>query len=176
LHVDAARREIVAGMSSALPAFYWIEPQRLAAARDKARPRQLAGLIEAGIRGFVDLTPDTGFGGYLGEAQRLAEDGDVLHRRFPIRDFDVPAIATMRAILDAIDEWRAAARPVYVHCHAGIGRTGTVIACWLVRHGAAPAEAFAMIEELRRGTQLAGARSPETDAQRAFVETWRREG
>ena len=163
-------------MPSSLPAFYWVEPRRLAAGPYPARPQDLAALIAAGIRGFVDLTPDTGFGGYLGEAQRLAEGVDVLHRRFPVHDFDVPATATMRAILDVIDEWRGAQRPLYVHCHGGLGRTGTVIGCWLVRHGSAPAEAFATLERLRRGTRLAGALSPETDAQRAFVATWRREG
>lgn len=29
----------------------------------------------------------------------------------------------------------AAGQTVYVHCYGGIGRTGTVVGCWLVRHG-----------------------------------------
>ncbi|MBL8664848.1 MAG: dual specificity protein phosphatase family protein [Candidatus Odyssella sp.] len=163
-------------MQRALPASaYWIEPQRLAAGAYPAAPFDLAVLIAAGIGGFVDLTPAGDHGGYASEAARLARAAgrEALHRRFPIRDFGLPEIATMRAILDAIDGWLAARRPVYVHCHAGLGRTGTVVACWLVRHGRAPADALAELQRLRHGTRDAAAASPETDAQRAFVESWR---
>ena len=154
---------------------YWVEPTRLAAGAYPAAPSDLAALIAAGIGGFVDLTPDSGFGGYAEEAARLAQEQgrDALHRRFPVTDFGVPQVETMRAILDAIDEWLAARRGVYVHCHAGIGRTGTVVACWLVRHGRAPAEALAELRRLRRGTRDAGTASPETAAQREFVAAWR---
>ena len=163
-------------MSPLLPTTsYWVEPARLVAGAYPAAPADLAALIAAGIGGFVDLTPSSGFGGYADEAARLAREAgrEALHRRFPIRDFGLPEIATMRAILDAIDTWITARRAVYVHCHAGIGRTGTVVACWLVRHGRAPSEALAELQRLRRFTRDAAARSPETDAQRAFVAAWR---
>ena len=163
-------------MPRPLPASsYWVEPARLAAGAYPAAPADLAALIAAGIGGFVDLTLAAPMRGYAEEAARLAQEQgrDALHRRFPVTDFGVPEIATMRAILDAIDEWIAARRAVYVHCHAGIGRTGTVVACWLVRHGRAPAEAIADLQRLRRFTRDAGTASPETAAQRALVAAWR---
>jgi hypothetical protein len=163
-------------MSHPLPATsYWVEPSRFAAGAYPAAPADLAALLAAGIGGFVDLTAARDYGAYADEAMRLAREAgrDALHRRFPIADFGLPEISTMRAILDAIDGWIAAQRVVYVHCHAGIGRTGMVVACWLVRHGRTPAEALAELKRLRRFTRDAAASSPETDAQRAFVAAWR---
>lgn len=163
-------------MQHSLPASsYWVEPRSLAAGAYPAGPADLAALIAAGIRGFVDLTPPSLFGDYAAEAARLARQAgcEVLHRRFPVTDFGVPPVETMRAILDAIDEWIAQRPAAYVHCHAGIGRTGTVVACWLVRHGRSPDAALAELERLRRLTRNAAAASPETDAQREFVAAWR---
>jgi protein-tyrosine phosphatase len=84
-----------------------------------------------------------------------------------IPDFGCPSVDEMRAILTTIDTELADGRRVYVHCHAGIGRTGTVAACWLVEHGSDPEEALRLVTE-RRGT-----RSPETDEQWAFVRAWK---
>ena len=52
-----------------------------------------------------------------------------------IRDMRVCNERHMRRVLDAIDKDIADGRTVYVHCWGGIGRTGMVIGCWLVRHG-----------------------------------------
>ena len=162
-------------MNCRLASFYWVEPERLAAGEYPGADT-LAALIAEGIGGFIDLTPETAHRSYTGEAARLAAavGRDALHRRFPIVDFAVPEMAAMRAILDAIDEWLAAQRRVYVHCHAGIGRTGTVIGCWLVRRGVAPAHALSELARLRRDMRSAHFPSPETAAQRDFVAAWRK--
>ena len=52
------------------------------------------------------------------------------------------------AIMDAIDGHIATGRTVYVHCRGGVGRTGTVIGCWLVRQGYAGAAALQRVQEL----------------------------
>jgi hypothetical protein len=138
---------------------------------------KLAALMAEGVGGFIDLTTEFWPSGYAAEAQRLAaaQGRDAVHRRFPIRDRGIPTVETMRAILDAIDAWRAAGRALYVHCYAGVGRTGTVIGCHLVRRGLAPAEALAELGRLRQGTRYAHVASPETPEQWDFVAQWRQE-
>ncbi|HEY6352923.1 MAG TPA: hypothetical protein VIY30_00400 [Burkholderiaceae bacterium] len=90
---------------------------------------------------------------------------------FAVTDYAVPGVRLMHDIVDAIAaELRRGAR-VYLHCHAGVGRTGTALGCWLVGQGLAGPAALALIAHKRGAlARLAAApRSPETDAQRAFV-------
>jgi protein-tyrosine phosphatase len=78
----------------------------------------------------------------------------------------------MREILGLIDSELAAGGMVYLHCYGGLGRTGTVVGCWLVRHGTPAEDAIEAIGRLRANTENADWPS-ESDAQGALVETWR---
>ena len=56
----------------------------------------------------------------------------------------------MSRILDDVDAALADGRTVYVHCWGGIGRTGTVVGCWLMRHGLDEGDPIRRIATLRR--------------------------
>lgn len=150
-----------------LPGSYWVREGRLLAGPLPARGTpantrlRLQALGEAGVNTWIDLTE---------EPSPYREDlpAGAHYRRFPIPDMGVPTHTQMAAILDTIDAELAAGRTVYVHCWGGIGRTGTVIGCWLVRHGT-PAEAALSEIEARRGEPGA----PETDEQWAYVLGWK---
>lgn len=93
--------------------------------------------------------------------------------RFPIRDMGVPSKPQMIEMLDAIDKYIEKTIPVYFHCFAGLGRTGTVAGCWLVRHGMEGEEALKELTTLRteQGT-IAYGMSPQSEIQFDFVRSW----
>ena len=163
---------------------YWVDAGRFAAGeypgarnRDEAAGR-LRTLLQAGIDCFIDLTErDEGLAPYarIGarEANRLGTD--FVHGRHSIVDMGVPRSPQQTAgILDAIDKALDDGKNVYVHCWGGIGRTGTVVGCWFVRHGMTGDEALAQIAERWRGMEKAyrHPRSPQTAQQRAYVRNW----
>ena len=80
----------------------------------------------------------------------------------------------MRAILDTIDSALGDGGKVYVHCFGGIGRTGTVVGCHLVRRGATGDDALARVAELWKSVEKYPhrPRSPETDEQADYVRSW----
>jgi hypothetical protein len=167
---------------------YWAQPGRLAAGRFPADPDvdqtrvRLEGLIAAGVDFVINLTfPDEQFADdtpcpdYSRQLRTLAQSPgrSIECVRLPIRDHDVPSNEHMRSILDTIDGAHLAGRTVYVHCLAGKGRTGTVVGCWLVRHGIAVGDAalWQLLEFVdHRPTSFGGL--PQTMAQCQFVRQW----
>jgi ADP-ribosyl-[dinitrogen reductase] hydrolase len=155
---------------------YWVLPDILlageypcggTAAETRAR---LRGLLDAGIDFFLDLT----------EAAECPEYESLLpahvrYLRSPIIDASVPQdTAQMRAIQAQLQTALASGRRVYVHCRAGVGRTATVIGCYLVEQAADGREALKQLNRLWR----ACARSalwpvvPQTREQAAFIRDW----
>ncbi len=155
---------------------YWVLPGRLLAGEypggaewGTARER-IGELLAAGLDCFVDLTAEEELPPY---ASLLPPD--ISHHRRPIGDHGVPGEPEhMRETLEVIESALAAGRRVYVHCRAGIGRTGTVVGCWLVERGLSGEQA---LEALNRAWQQSPrARTwpsvPETQAQVEYVRGW----
>ncbi|MBS0387980.1 MAG: dual specificity protein phosphatase family protein, partial [Proteobacteria bacterium] len=127
-------------MDRPLPNSYWVVPGRLLAGeypagRDKqlgdAGRARVRDLLAVGISCFVDLTEEGECPPY-----QLLLPPTVTYLRRSIRDQRVPRRpAQMRRILDEITDVMTAGGNIYLHCRAGIGRTGTVAGCFLVEQG-----------------------------------------
>ena len=165
---------------------YWVRPGRLLAGEypgsleDQEARAKLRQLLGADVTLFIDLT-EAGEYGLKPYASLLEEEAagigrPAVHRRMSVPDMDVPATKQMHEIMAAIHSALTGGETVYVHCFGGIGRTGTVIGCYLVEQGMGAREALAEIARLRQGTKDGWKRSPETRAQRSMVHRWEREG
>jgi len=138
--------------------------------------RKAQALVDAGVRHVIDLTEEgeynlRTYAPLLKEAA-VRRGVKVRHVRRSIPDLGTPAVEEMKTILDAIDGAIATGSPVYVHCFGGIGRTGTVVGCHLVRHGLSGEEAILRIARWREGTPDGGRPSPEMPEQVQMVLSW----
>ena len=134
--------------------FYWLIDGVLAGcsrpgARDRRGPagaeaetaldEDLAWLRERGVGAVLSLT-ETALPTELLERHAL----EWLH--LPVDDLRAPTPEQLRAALAFIDRQRAGGRRVVVHCLVGQGRTGTVLAAYLIRRGL---DADAALREVR---------------------------
>jgi hypothetical protein len=168
-----------------IPDSYWVIPGRLLAGeypghKDEAQTLvKLRRFCAAGVTLFFDLT-EAGEHGLRPYAPLLPQaygpDRGVAHRRSPIPDLGTPDLPQMAALQDLLAHYLARGEIVYVHCFGGIGRTGTVIGCYLVEQGMGGDEALAQIARWRQETPDGWKRSPETDAQWRMVQRWQPAG
>ena len=167
---------------------YWVLPDRLLAGEyplhyhPEDSRRRLAELFDHSIRVVIDLTEPAEIyrlgpehPPYDALVKEVAESRgcEATYRSMPFVDLGVPPRFHMMKILDTIDAALAENRPVYVHCWAGIGRTGTVVGCWLARHDyAADFKLLEMIRQLREHTETAFMSSPQSRQQLDMVLSW----
>ena len=175
----------VAPAAAPLPGTYWVDTGTLLAGAypghvDPALASARLGLLlELGVDWFIDLTWPGELPAYdvlLPSAYARGLRPPVAYSRRPIRDHGLPAApAQMLEILDEIDAALAGGHRLYVHCRAGIGRTGTVIGCLLARRGGDGRRALVELDRMwcAAGRDRDWPRTPETEPQLEYVRDWR---
>jgi atypical dual specificity phosphatase len=94
-------------------------------------------------------------------------EAGLLSIHIPIEDMHAPTMEQLDCAVSAIRRAREKGMGLAVHCAAGLGRTGTVLAAYLVSQGFDAHEAIARVRELRPG-------SIETPEQEAAIEEYAR--
>lgn len=94
-----------------------------------AQPTQasLENLAKLGVKTVINLRDDP-----LPGEEDTAEALGLCYVPMPMSGIAAPTGERMEQILSVID---ASPKPVFIHCQYGCDRTGTVIACWRIRHG-----------------------------------------
>ena len=140
--------------------FSWIDKPLLAAMARPSEPEDLLWLREHGIEVLLSLTEDR-------PRRDWIEDAGLLVFHEPLEDMEPPSQDQLDRCVSAILRANERNMGVAVHCGAGLGRTGVVIAAYFVAKGLSAGNAIARIRRLRPG-------SIETDEQAAAVELFAR--
>ena len=138
--------------------FSWIDKPRLAAHAQPASLEDYQWLREHGIHLVISLTEDPPRRSWINEA-------GLFSMHIPIEDMQPPSQHQIDLCIAGIDKANKNQFGVSIHCGAGLGCTGTMIACWLIQHVNLNAgDAITRVRRLRPG-------SIETDEQaEAIVE------
>jgi atypical dual specificity phosphatase len=140
--------------------FSWIEKPLLAAMARPESPEELIWLREQGIEVLLSLTEDRPRRDWVEQAGLL-----VFHE--PLEDMEAPSQDQLDRAVSAILRANERNMGVAVHCGAGLGRTGVVLAAYFVAKGLTPSNAIGRVRRLRPG-------SIETDEQAEAVELYAR--
>ena len=135
----------------------WVSERVLGCAYPRTK-RALGEMSRQGVRVLINLHERPH------DQQILARHG-MREVHLPVEDFAAPTVEQIERGVAEILEARAAGEASAVHCGGGLGRTGTLLACYLVlTEGLDAQEAIERIRDLRPG-------SVETVGQVAAVES-----
>lgn len=161
--VAATGRQTLVTAHSSTMNFSWVIEHEIAGSRGPYSRHELDLLKQYGVGALVRMMEGAIAAGLHTEAQSMGL-ADLCE---PVRDYSAPSQEQIDRMIAFAKQHVSEGIPVGVSCDAGKGRTGTVLACYLVAKGASAGEAISKIRHLRPG-------SIETPEQEESVHTFAR--
>lgn len=124
--------------------FSWLIDDKLAGSGMPTSVSEIDWIIKQGVRSIITMTEDS-------LPEQWVKDVKYLH--VPTEDFSAPDMQQIDEAVEFIQTRIVNNEPVMVHCAAGIGRTGTILACYLVKyHKISAKDAIQKVRKERPGS------------------------
>ena len=124
--------------------FSWLIENKLAGSAIPTSKDEVQWLHEQGVKSIVTIREEPLDNDWINKINYLHVLSD---------DMGVPTFEDLAHSIDFIHERIQNNEPVLVHCLAGMGRTGTILACYMIKYQKMSAEdAIQHIREKRHGS------------------------
>lgn len=152
---------------------YWVDGPWQGKLALAARPRggdwlqdDIADWKRAGVNTVLSLlTPTEQQELHLRDEAQEVRKQELEFVSFPIPDREIPrSESQLGEVLEQLSRSLSDGRNVVVHCRQGVGRTGLIAACLLVKSGMSPGAAVDALSAAR------GVSVPETTEQREWID------
>lgn len=128
--------------------FGWVIENRFAASGRLMNRNQLEWAVKHGIKSVVTIRE------FPLEPKWFMDQKGIEYRHVKVEDYGAPPVKELDKVVDYIDSEIMSGRPVIVHCNGGSGRTGTILAAYLMKKEHLTAEQAALEVKKIRGRTI----------------------
>lgn len=109
--------------------FSWIVPGFLLGMAKPKEKEQILALFEYNVTDVINLMDENEVN------DDIYKETNVTQHKFPVHNLKPPSIEQILLIMKIIEKAHRERHAVAIHCGGGNGRAGTVLACYMAKHG-----------------------------------------